>query len=156
MARQPGAGGHGLVDLHRLGRGLQGRHLVASQRDKVIARKPAAAVDGCWSNPTTFVAETQTLSSQATTTCNTLFPTWTFPRHVAGGPVSANIPKCSLKPANAADYTVPSRRPKRRAFCSCSRSACATGRKAGNRTGVVTDGSFGPSSENLVFNILAP
>src|SRR5258705_10854725 len=36
-----------------------------SQRDKVIRDKPAAAVDGCWSNTTTFIAEPQTFGRLA-------------------------------------------------------------------------------------------
>lgn len=122
----------------------------ATQRAKVIARKPAAAVDGCWSGPTTFVAEAQTLSRLPNTACNTLFPSWTFPRQVAGGPVAANIMTCTLKAASAADYAV--------AFSAAEQARLATvfpagvcdWTKPGNQTGVVTEASFGPSPLNLV------
>src|SRR6185295_3115420 len=47
-------------------------------RQKTINNKPAAAVDGCWTNTSTFVPEPQTLSSSLpNTTCNTTFPSWT-------------------------------------------------------------------------------
>jgi hypothetical protein len=76
------------------------------QRDKVIASKPAAATDGCWSDPATFIAEPQTFSSQPNTTCNALLPSFAFPRYIAGGPLSASKMKCELKPVDASDYTV--------------------------------------------------
>ena len=53
------------------------------------------------------MAEPQTLSSTPDTTCNSLFPSWTAPRIAAGGPGSADVMKCTLKPVNPADYSVP-------------------------------------------------
>ena len=75
-------------------------------RQKTINNKPAAAVDGCWQNATTFIAEPQTLSSQPDSTCNTLFPSWTASYYQAGGPLAANILRCQLKPISPADYAV--------------------------------------------------
>jgi Tannase-like family of unknown function (DUF6351) len=69
-----------------------------SARDRVIRSKPPEAVEGCWKDASTFVAEPQTLDHEATTECNSLFPSWTFPRHVAGGPIAANVLKCALVP----------------------------------------------------------
>jgi Tannase-like family of unknown function (DUF6351) len=77
-----------------------------SQRQKVIADKPSGAVDGCFTDATTFVAEPQTFSNQPTTTCNALMPSYAFPRYVAGGPLSASILKCQLKPIDPSDYAV--------------------------------------------------
>ncbi len=77
-----------------------------SQRDKVIRDKPAGAVDGCFMNATTFVTEPQTFSSQPNTTCNSLMPSYAFPRYVAGGPLSASKLKCQLKPIDSRDYAV--------------------------------------------------
>ncbi|MEO8935503.1 MAG: DUF6351 family protein [Burkholderiaceae bacterium] len=125
-----------------------------TQRAKVIRDKPAEAVDGCWSNTTTFITETQTLSSTANTTCNTLFPSWTFPRYQAGGTLAANIMKCTLKPIVASDYSV--------AFTSAELArlntvfpggVCDFTKSGVNQTGVVTNGSFGPSTVNLVFDV---
>jgi hypothetical protein len=122
----------------------------ATQRAKVIARKPATAVDGCWSSPTQFVAEPQTLSRTANTACNTLFPSWTFPREVAGGPVAANIMKCSLKAPSAADYSVAFSAAEQTRLATVFAAGVCDWTKAGNQVGVVTDGSFGPSPLNLV------
>jgi hypothetical protein len=77
-----------------------------SQRQKVINDKPVGAVDGCFTNATTFVAEPQTFSNQPNTTCNTLMPSFAFPRYVAGGPLSASKLKCELRPINPSDYAV--------------------------------------------------
>ncbi len=77
-----------------------------SQREKVIADKPAAAVDGCFTDASTFVAEPQTFSNQPNTTCNALMPSYAFPRYVAGGPLSASKIKCQLKSIDPGDYAV--------------------------------------------------
>ncbi len=79
-----------------------------TQRQKVIANKPAEAVDGCFtgSSTDTFVAEPQTFSSAPNTTCNTLMPSYAFPRHMAGGPLAADVLKCELKPLTPRDYAV--------------------------------------------------
>jgi hypothetical protein len=79
-----------------------------TQRQKVIDNKPAAAVDGCFTGPSTasFVAEPQTFSSAPTTTCNALMPSYGFPRYAAGGPLAADILKCELKPLVQSDYAV--------------------------------------------------
>jgi Tannase-like family of unknown function (DUF6351) len=79
-----------------------------SQRQKVIAHKPAAAVDGCFTgaSTSTFVAEPQTFSNQPNSTCNMLLPSFAFPRYVAGGPLSASKLKCQLKPIDPGDYVV--------------------------------------------------
>lgn len=125
-----------------------------TQRDKVIRDKPAEAIDGCWSSPTVFIAETQTLSSTASTTCNTLFPSWTFPRYQAGGTLAANIIKCSLKPVVASDYRIAFSTAELVRLNSIFPSGVCDFSKAGvNQTGVVANGSFGPSLVNLVFDV---
>ncbi|CAN5308790.1 DUF6351 family protein [soil metagenome] len=124
-----------------------------TQRDKVVRNKPTQAVDGCWSSATDFIAETQTLSSAPTTQCNTLFPSWTFPRGVAGGPVAANIMKCALKPVAAADYQVTFTPTELTRLQAIFPSGVCDWSKTGNQTGVVTNGSFGPSPVNLVFDV---
>lgn len=124
------------------------------QRQKVILDKPAAAVDGCWSSPTQFIAEPQTFSRLPNSQCNTLFPSYAFPRYVAGGPVAANILKCQLKPLDASDYNV--------TFTSTEwtqlqqifpNGVCDWSKSGINQTGVVPWGSFGPSPVNLVFDV---
>jgi hypothetical protein len=125
----------------------------ASQRAKVIAKKPAAAVDGCWKSLTEFISEKQTLSRLPDTQCNTLFPSWTFPRQVAGSPVAANIMKCTLKPVAAADYKVAFTSAEWVRLESIFPDGVCDWTKTGNYTGVVPDGSFGPSPLNQVFDV---
>jgi hypothetical protein len=125
----------------------------ASQRAKVIAKKPAAAVDGCWKSLTEFISEKQTLSRLPDTQCNTLFPSWTFPRQVAGSPVAANIMKCTLKPVDAADYKVAFTSAEWVRLESIFPDGVCDWTKTGNYTGVVPDGSFGPSPLNQVFDV---
>ncbi|MDB5818596.1 MAG: hypothetical protein JWQ11_2236 [Rhizobacter sp.] len=125
-----------------------------TQRDKVIRNKPAQATDGCWSNATTFINEAQTLSSTGNSQCNTLFPSWTFPRAQAGESVAADIMKCTLKPVAASDYAVAFGTADLARLQTVFPSGVCDFTKAGvNQTGVVTDGSFGPSPINLLFDV---
>ena len=119
-----------------------------TQREKVIRDKPIQ--DGCW-NGTTFIAEHQTLSSAPDTPCNALFPSWRAPRLAAGGPVAANIMKCDLKPVTASDYKVPVTTQQMNAIRRVFFNGVCDWSKPGNLTGVVPNGSFGPSPEHLLF-----
>jgi hypothetical protein len=121
---------------------------------KVSRDKPAAAVDGCWSSATTFIAEPQVFGRLPNTQCNTLFPSYAFPRYVAGGPLAANIIKCQLKPVDLNDYQV--------SFTSAELTrlhnifptgVCDWSKPGVNQTGVVPWASFGPSPDNLVFDV---
>lgn len=81
----------------------------APQRDKVIAGKPAAALDGCFSLSTTpqFIAEPQVAGhSGPAGSCNAIWPTWSYPRAQSGASIAADKLKCALKPVSAADYQV--------------------------------------------------
>jgi hypothetical protein len=128
-----------------------------SQHEKVLRRRPAPLVDGCWPNPTTFVPEPQTLSSEPNTTCNTAFPSWTNPRFVAGGPIQANILKCQLKPIDPADYTVTFTASELARLNSIFPTGVCDWSKPGlGQTGTVPWPSFGPSPENLVFDVNNP
>ena len=129
----------------------------ASQRAKVVRHKPAQAVDGCWSNATTFIAEPQVFGSAPNTQCNALFPSYAFPRYVAGGPLKANVYKCQLKAVDPADYTV--------TFTSDEwarlrgifpTGVCDYTRRGVGYRRVVTWPSFGPSPDNLVFDVTNP
>ena len=125
-----------------------------TQKAKVVRNKPSEAVDGCWSNPTTFVAEPQTLSATPNTTCNTLFPSWTFPRLQAGGTLAANVVKCALKPVAAADYRVAFTAAELTRLNTVFPSGVCDFTKAGtNQAPLVANGSFGPSPVNLVFDV---
>ncbi|MCL2310534.1 MAG: DUF6351 family protein [Proteobacteria bacterium] len=128
-----------------------------TQRDKVIRHKPSNAIDGCWSDQSTFIAEAQTLSNQPDTQCNTLFPSWTFPRRQAGGPVAADIAKCQLKAVNASDYKVALTAEQLARLKAIFPSGVCDWTKPGvNQTKLVPFPSFGPSPVNLVFDITKP
>lgn len=126
----------------------------ASAGDKAIDNKPPMGVDGCWSSATNFIAEPQTFSRLPNSQCNTLFPSYAFPRYVAGGPLAANNLKCQLKPIDLTDYAV--------SFTSAEltrlhnifpNGVCDWSKPGVNKTGVVPWASFGPAPENLVFDI---
>jgi Tannase-like family of unknown function (DUF6351) len=78
----------------------------SSVREKTLRNKPESAVDGCWNSPNEFIAERQSFDHLPSTRCNTLFPSFAFPRYVAGGPLAADIIKCALKPLDRKDYQV--------------------------------------------------
>src|ERR1700730_12873256 len=127
------------------------------EHQKVVNHRPSVLVDGCWPSTSQFVAETQTLSSQPNTTCNTVYPSWTPPRFVAGGPIQANIYKCQLKPINAADYSVSFNMAETMRLQSIfPTGVCDWSKPVVNQTGVVPWPSFGPSPDNLVFDVTAP
>jgi hypothetical protein len=131
----------------------------STQRDKVIARKPANAVDGCFTKSLTpqFIAEAQTLSSQASTQCNTLYPSWTAPRIEAGGPVSAQNLKCQFKLLARADYTATFTDAEwARLQATFPYGVCDWSKPGVNQTAAVPYASFGPSTINQVFDISKP
>lgn len=129
----------------------------ASRAQKVVSRKPAQAVDGCFSVATSpvFQAETQTrASSGAAGSCNALWPSWSFPRLQAGGPLAANVLKCQLKPVAAGDYPVSFTADElARLKAVFPAGVCDFSRSGTGQTALVPNASFGPSPLNLVFDI---
>ena len=71
---------------------------------KVVANKPADAVDACWigGNRTDGVAQIGDSN-----TCETTYAPHSLPVNVAGKPLDSITVKCSLKPVNPADYGSP-------------------------------------------------
>ena len=67
--------------------------------EKVVADKPADAVDACFTGPT----DTE-ITDPAT--CNATYPHFADPRIVAGSPLADNVMKCQLKPLSPADFPV--------------------------------------------------
>jgi len=65
--------------------------------DKVVANKPATAVDACWIG-----------GKKVTdlTVCRAVLPYFSTPRLTAGAPATDDVMKCQLKPLDRADYTV--------------------------------------------------
>ena len=97
------------------------------------------------------------MSSEPNTQCNTLYPGWLLPRIIAGGPVAANILKCQLKPIDPSDYTVPvggvEMARLKQIFAT---GVCDWSKPGVNFSSNVTWPSFGPSPDNLVFDITNP
>ena len=124
-----------------------------TQREKVLRDRPAAAVDGCFNASSQFIAEKQTLGSLPTTQCNTLFPSWSLTRIVAGGPISLSNLKCQLKPIVAGDYAVTFTTAELDRLKAIFPSGVCDWTKPGvNQTGIVPLSSFGPAPQNLIDN----
>ena len=122
-------------------------------RAKVLHAKPAAGVDGCYNEDKTFVAEDLVFSSKPVSNCSRLYPVYSSPRVEAGGPLSANILKCQLKPVSAADYTpAMSADELTRLKAVFSGGVCDFSKPGVNQTPVVPWPSFGPSTKNLVYD----
>jgi hypothetical protein len=70
-------------------------HSSRSREQKVVANRPATAVDTC------FV---QALRITDTSVCRTLFPYYGDPRIAAGGPLTDDVVKCQLRKLRRTDY----------------------------------------------------
>jgi len=70
---------------------------------KVARAKPATLVDACYNGSGQKIAETATVQGG---TCNSLYPTFSTPRLVAGAPLADSVLKCKLKTPVAGDYAV--------------------------------------------------
>lgn len=78
-----------------------------SRAERLLRHRPQDLRDGCWTraaNPV-FIMERQV--AYAGGRCETLYPTFRHPRLVAGGPLAADILKCTLKPVDLRDYLEP-------------------------------------------------
>jgi hypothetical protein len=75
---------------------------------KVVRNKPAGLTDGCWTGGATptFRAEPQFLGGPGTSSCNDVYPGFSSPRLVAGGPLTNDIIKCRLRQIELDDYHV--------------------------------------------------
>jgi len=70
---------------------------------KIRRAKPAGLVDACWTKDGQKIAEKQQFMAGR---CNELYPSHTFPRFVAGAPITNDVIKCQLKSISASDYKV--------------------------------------------------
>ena len=130
-----------------------------SQRTKMLRAKPAAAVDGCFdtSTPPQFIQDDLPFTSKPVSKCSELYPVYSAPRIEAGGPLSANIMKCQLKPIDAKDYTVPvSASDRARLKAIFAGGVCDWSKPGVEQTPVVTWASVGPSPKNLIFSVAQP
>jgi hypothetical protein len=122
-------------------------------RAKAIRNKPTS--DGCYNAAGAFVAEAQTFSSAPNSVCNTLLPSYGASQLAAGGPISAGILKCQLKPVTAADYgsvtfTLTEANRLKAIFPN---GVCDWTKTGQGQVPVVAYASFGPSPVNLVFDV---
>ncbi|MGI4802916.1 MAG: DUF6351 family protein, partial [Janthinobacterium lividum] len=127
------------------------------QAFKVVHDKPAPITDGCWTVDTApqFIAETQFYGGPGTSRCNTLYPAFSWPRHVAGIPLANNIFKCQLKAVDHADYKVRfSVAEKQRLQTVFAGGVCDWSQPGVEQRPVDPNASFGPSPVNEVFNVL--
>jgi Tannase-like family of unknown function (DUF6351) len=122
----------------------------SSVREKTLRNKPESAVDGCWASPSEFIAERQSFDRLPSTRCNALFPSFAFPRYVAGGPLAADIVKCQLKPLDPKDYQVIFVDEEWNQLSAIFPQGVCDWSKPGVASGTVkTWSSFGPLSGNL-------
>jgi hypothetical protein len=70
---------------------------------KIRRAKPSGLVDACWTKDGQKVVEKQQYLAGK---CNELYPSHSFPRAVAGAPVTNDVIKCQLRPITASDYKV--------------------------------------------------
>ena len=76
-----------------------------SQAEKVVADKPASAVDACWTTTGQRIDDPAEIG--ATGPCTQLFPPGSTPRLRAGQPLASLQLKCALRPVDPADYGSP-------------------------------------------------
>ena len=127
-------------------------------RDKVLRNKPAAAIDGCYAKDEAFtlIPEAQVFGTSGSR-CNTLWPASSNPRRVAGGPLAADTLKCQLRAVSPSDYTVPfSEAERARLNTIFPAGVCDWSKPGVGQTRVVPWASFGPSPDNLTFDITKP
>ncbi len=121
--------------------------------EKVVKNKPADLVDACWNSSGVKIIEPQTAFGPGQ--CNTLYPTCMDPAMVAGAPLVRDIVKCHLKPIDLSDYkvTFSSTQMARlqaifhQGVCDYSEAGVQQHRLRGTWL------SFGPSPENLIFDV---
>jgi hypothetical protein len=65
--------------------------------------KPEELVDACWTKDAVPEKVVEPLQYRAGR-CDEIYPAYSFPRGVAGAPISNAVIKCQLKPVAAADY----------------------------------------------------
>lgn len=76
-------------------------HSGADAAEKVVANKPADAVDACWIGGQRTDGEARIGSGNL---CETTYAPHSLPANVAGRPLASTVLKCSLKPIDYGDY----------------------------------------------------
>jgi len=123
-----------------------------SLREKVIANRPSDVVDACWTTAGVKIVETQTLAGNGQ--CNQLFPVGLSPELVAGSPINVDVIKCRLKRTDMNDYKVPFTAQQRAKLAAIfPTGVCDWSKKGVKQVKAVPWASFGPSRENLIFDV---
>ncbi len=122
-------------------------------RNKVVAARPSAAVDGCFDG-TVFLADSLPFSRQQISPCSKLYPAYSNARYEAGGPLAANVLKCYLKPVDPSQYRV-TFTPEEitRLNTMFPSGVCDFSKPGMHWSPLVTWPSFGPSPIHLVYDI---
>ena len=120
---------------------------------RVLRNRPAALVDACWDNRNgghERIEEPQSYIGDSL--CNSLFPAYPTPRHVAGAPLANAIVSCRLRPLSESDYAVSFTEEQWQALQSVfATGVCDWSR--GDVSGAAHQGgwiSFGPSPVNRI------
>jgi hypothetical protein len=73
---------------------------------RISHARPRELVDGCFSRDgeAHFLPEPQIYGGAGSSRCNDLWPSFAWPRRVAGSPVADDILKCRRKPVDPGDY----------------------------------------------------
>ena len=123
-----------------------------SRAAKVVANKPADVVDACWTTAGVKIVEPQVLFG--TGQCNVLFPRGVPPEYVAGAPIELDAIKCQLKRIDMSDYKVSFTSQQRARLSQIfPKGVCDWSKRGVQQVKVVPFASFGPSPENLLFDI---
>ena len=127
-------------------------------KDKVLRNKPAEALDGCYAKDGAFTLIPEApVFGTSLSPCSTLWPASSSPRKVAGGPLAADTLKCQLKSVSLSDYTASFSEAEQARLNAIFRSGVCDWSKPGvGQTRVMPWASFGPSPDNLVFDVAKP
>ena len=114
----------------------------ASLAQKVIANKPATAVDACWIGGNRIDGVAQIGASNP---CESQYPPHELPINRAGAPIDSVVVKCQLKPLNPADFGSPNQNQIDRLNAIFPGGVCDYSKPGVEEQAVAgTDISFGP------------
>jgi Tannase-like family of unknown function (DUF6351) len=120
-----------------------------------VANKPADVVDACWTTAGVKIVEPQTLNGPGE--CNALFPAGVPPEFVAGAPIELDVIKCKLKPIDMRDYAVPFTAQQRAQLKAIfPDGVCDWSERGVQQVKSVPWASYGPSPDNLIFDVTQP
>ena len=87
--------------------GIKGDTRDYTLAEKVVENRPTDLNDACWvQSDESLVKIEEPQTFRGSSRCNELYPAYSTPRHVAGGPLSNDVVSCKLRPITPADYGV--------------------------------------------------